>query len=175
MDENKSKKKLFVVIAVVIVIVAGLLLYGGFINQPHLQTPTVSQIDSATGNSYNQTSTSHSINSSFPPGVSSADSANYSSGSGSTIDIIELEFSNNTAAKLEYNSFVSSNLSGLPSFSVNLTYKSFTYTVLGISSYTYAISFSGKFFVFIICTGLSTNTASAVLKVTVNSMTSFSI
>jgi len=179
MAGSKGKKRLFLVVAVVIIVVAGLLVYGGLINQPHLQTPTTSQIDSATGNSYNQTSTSHSTStgsdSPSSSGASSADSATYSSGSGSTIYIYEFEFANNTAPKNDYNSYVSVNLGGVFSGSVNLTYKGFTYTVLDLIFTSVAISFSGKFLVFILCTGLSAHTVSAILNVAVNSMTSFSI
>ncbi|MGC8506266.1 MAG: hypothetical protein ACP5NK_06135 [Thermoplasmata archaeon] len=179
MAGRKGRKGIVAVIIVVVIIVAGILLYGGVINSPHLQTPSASQVDSATGNSYNQTSTSHSTSTSSSgvssTGASSGDSATYTSSSGSTIYIYEFEFSNNTAAKNDYNAYVSVNLGGIFSGTVNLTYKGFTYTVLNLLFSSVAISFSGKFLVFVMGTGLSTHTTSAVLNVTIDSMTSFSI
>ena len=179
MDRGKSKRGVVIVVAVVIVIIAGMLLYGGLINQPHLQAPTTNQVDSATGNSYNQTSTSHSTSTGSHgisgTGASSADSATYSSASGSTIDIYEFEFSNTTAAKSDYNTYISFNVAGFFSSSTNLTYKGFTYTSINLLVDSVAISFSGKFLVFVLCTGLSVHTTSAVLNVTIDSMTSFSI
>ena len=179
-----SKKSTIIIVGVVVVVIilTSVMVYGFVVNQPHFGFPSKNQVNSQTGQKFNNTSTSKaniSSNSTFNfTGIVQSEYMTYSNGTnGSYVSVLEFHFSSSSYAVKSYSTV----LITVKAFSVfgntvvNSTRGSFQYSSFSTLGTTILFAHSGSYAVFLLAYGVPSSGAQATFNTTLSSMTSFNI